>query len=77
MGAHPSFTQGYYDRDNNFYRDWSAISGDKSKIAEWMAKFIYETKNHEEYIELLGDETVGRLAVGDAFSTPINYGSRI
>jgi glutaconate CoA-transferase subunit A len=77
MGAHPSFTQGYYDRDNNFYRDWSAISGDKEKIAEWMTKFIYETKNHEEYLELLGDETIGRLAVGDAFSTPINYGSRI
>jgi glutaconate CoA-transferase subunit A len=77
MGAHPSFTQGYYDRDNIFYRDWSAISGDKAKIAEWMTKFIYETKNHEEYIELLGEETIARLAVGDAFSTPINYGSRI
>jgi glutaconate CoA-transferase subunit A len=77
MGAHPSFTQGYYDRDNIFYRDWSAISGDKAKIAEWMTKFIYETKNHEEYIELLGEETFARLAVGDAFSTPINYGSRI
>jgi glutaconate CoA-transferase subunit A len=77
MGAHPSFTQGYYDRDNNFYRDWSAISGDKEQIAEWMTKFIYETKNHEEYVELLGAETVASLAVGDAFSTPINYGSRI
>jgi glutaconate CoA-transferase subunit A len=77
MGAHPSFTQGYYDRDNNFYRDWSAISGDKEKIAEWMTKFIYETKNHGDYVELLGAGTVASLAVGDAFSTPINYGSRI
>lgn len=77
MGAHPSFTQGYYDRDNNFYRDWSAISGDKQKIADWMGTFIFGTKNHEEYVELLGQETLERLAVGDAFSTPINYGSRI
>lgn len=77
MGAHPSFTQGYYDRDNNFYRDWSAISGDKQKIADWMDTFIFGTKNHEEYVELLGQETLERLAVGDAFSTPINYGSRI
>lgn len=77
MGAHPSFTQGYYDRDNNFYRDWSAISADKSKIAEWMSAFIYGTKNHAEYVQLLGQETLNRLAVGDAFSTPINYGSRI
>ena len=77
MGAHPSFTQGYYDRDNNFYRDWSAISGDKEKIANWMDTFIFGTKNHEEYVDLLGQETLERLAVGDAFSTPINYGSRI
>lgn len=77
MGAHPSFTQGYYDRDNNFYRDWSSISGDKQKIADWMDTFIFGTKNHEEYVELLGQETLERLAVGDAFSTPINYGSRI
>lgn len=77
MGAHPSFTQGYYDRDNNFYRDWSAISGDKEKISDWMKTFIYDTKNHAEYVELLGTETLQRLAVGDAFSLPINYGSRI
>ena len=77
MGAHPSFTQGYYDRDNNFYRDWSAISADKARIAEWMSAFIYGTKNHAEYVQLLGQETLNRLAVGEAFSTPINYGSRI
>jgi glutaconate CoA-transferase subunit A len=77
MGAHPSFTQGYYDRDNNFYRDWSAISGNKEKIAEWMKAFIFDTKNHEEYVALLGEETLTRLAVGDAFSLPINYGARI
>lgn len=77
MGAHPSFTQGYYDRDNNFYRDWSAISGDKEKISDWMKTFIYDTKNHAEYVELLGTETLQRLAVGEAFSLPINYGSRI
>lgn len=77
MGAHPSFTQGYYDRDNNFYRDWSAISVDKEKIAEWMKAFIFGTKNHEEYVALLGEETITRLAVGDAFSLPINYGARI
>lgn len=77
MGAHPSFTQGYYDRDNAFYRDWSAISADKEKISAWIKHFIYDTKNHAEYVELLGKETLQRLAVGEAFSLPINYGSRI
>ena len=26
FGAHPSYVQGYYDRDNRFYLDWDAIS---------------------------------------------------
>src|ERR687897_3400098 len=26
FGAHPSYAQGYYDRDNRFYLDWEAIS---------------------------------------------------
>lgn len=77
MGAHPSFTQGYYDRDNNFYRDWSAISADKDQIAAWLKKWIFDTKEHSEYVEMLGEETLKRLAVGEAFSQPINYGARI
>ena len=27
-GAHPSYVQGHYDRDNRFYRDWDPISRD-------------------------------------------------
>jgi glutaconate CoA-transferase subunit A len=77
MGAHPSFTQGYYDRDNEFYRNWSAISADKEQIDAWMQKWIFGTQNHDEYLSLLGEEVLQRLAVGDAFSTTINYGSRL
>lgn len=77
FGAHPSFTQGYYDRDNNFYRDWSAISADTDLLAEWLKKWIFDTTDHTQYVDLLGAETLERLRVGDAFSTPINYGSRI
>ena len=28
-GAHPSYVQGAYDRDNRFYRDWDPISRDR------------------------------------------------
>lgn len=77
MGAHPSFTQGYYDRDNTFYREWSAISADREKLGAWMKTFILDTENHAEYLSLLGQETLSRLAVGQALSQPINYGSRI
>ncbi len=77
FGAHPSFTQGYYDRDNDFYKSWSAISEDKATIGAWLDKWIYGTANHSEYVDLLDEATKQRLKVGDAFSQPINYGSRI
>lgn len=76
-GAHPSFTQGYYDRDNSFYREWSAISADKAMLERWLTKWVFGTKTHSDYVDLLGAETLERLRVGDSFSTPINYGSRI
>ena len=31
FGAHPSFAQGHYDRDNAFYRDWDPISRDPAR----------------------------------------------
>ena len=31
-GAHPSYAQGYYDRDNDFYVGWEAISRDPDKL---------------------------------------------
>lgn len=76
LGAHPSFIQGYYDRDNIFYRNWSDISGDRDSLNAWMQKWIFETENHDEYVKLLGDENLQRLQVGAAMSQPINYGAR-
>jgi glutaconate CoA-transferase subunit A len=36
-GAHPSYAQGYYDRDNDYYRQWDAISRDREAFAAWLA----------------------------------------
>lgn len=76
FGAHPSFTQGYYDRDNNFYREWTGISSQRETILAWLEQWVYGTSNHGEYVAQLSDETKNRLKVGEAMSLPINYGSR-
>jgi glutaconate CoA-transferase subunit A len=36
-GARPSYTHGYYDRDNAFYTEWDAISRDRERFQAWMA----------------------------------------
>ncbi|HWJ88449.1 MAG TPA: CoA-transferase [Pelagibacterium sp.] len=35
-GAHPSYTHGYYDRDNAAYLEWDKVSADRELFAAWM-----------------------------------------
>jgi glutaconate CoA-transferase, subunit A len=35
-GAHPSYTHGYYARDNAAYIEWDEASADRDRFAEWM-----------------------------------------
>jgi glutaconate CoA-transferase subunit A len=39
-GAHPSYAHGYYDRDNDFYVRWDAISRDRDTFREWMEEHV-------------------------------------
>ncbi len=35
-GAHPSYAQGYYERDNATYLEWDKVSSDREAFAAWM-----------------------------------------
>ncbi len=35
-GAAPSYTHGYYDRDNAFYVEWDAIARDRERFETWL-----------------------------------------
>ncbi len=37
-GARPSYAQGYYDRDNAYYREWDEISKTREGFGEWLAR---------------------------------------
>ncbi len=39
-GAHPSYAHGYYDRDNDFYVRWDAISRDRDSFEAWMQEHV-------------------------------------
>src|SRR5512136_1573809 len=39
--SHPSYTQGYYDRDNAFYLEWDKISADPEAVKQWLEKWVY------------------------------------
>lgn len=75
-GAHPSYSQGYYDRDNAFYREWTPISRDRAAVLAWLSQWVYEVPDREAYLERLGEERWTGLRVADRPSQPVNYGRR-
>ena len=73
--AHPSYTQGYYDRDNDFYLRWEEISKDEASVKAYLDEWVYGVKDRAKYLEKLGKETQERLKPGVRLSAPVNYGS--
>jgi glutaconate CoA-transferase subunit A len=75
FGTHPSYVQGYYDRDNDFYLRWDEISNDADATKEWLDTWIYGVRDRAEYVDKMGSETWQRLESGAAWSAPVNYGA--
>lgn len=44
-GAHPSYTHGYYERDNATYLEWDKISSDRDRFLEWMQTNVIEASS--------------------------------
>jgi glutaconate CoA-transferase subunit A len=41
-GSHPSYTHGYYVRDNAAYLAWDEIAADRQRFRDWMQKNVIE-----------------------------------
>ena len=72
--AHPSYTQGYYDRDNDFYLEWDKISSSPDLTRAYLDEWVYGVKDRDEYWDKLGSDVHKRLAVSENLSVPVNYG---
>ncbi|MDX1614983.1 MAG: CoA-transferase [Candidatus Promineifilaceae bacterium] len=72
--AHPSYVQGYYDRDNGFYLAWDAISRDLDEVERWLQEWVYGLPDRAAYVEKLGQEHLAALEPGDLYAGPVNYG---
>jgi glutaconate CoA-transferase subunit A len=75
FGCHPSYVQGYYDRDNVFYLAWDEISRDRQKTEDWLQEWVFGVKDRKAYCKKLGDDTLTRLEPGDAPTGSLNYGA--
>ncbi len=74
FASHPSYAQGYYDRDNEFYLAWDKVSESVESVKSWLDEWVYGVKDRNEYWEKLGAEKHEELKVEARFSEKINYG---
>ncbi len=73
--AHPSYVQGYYDRDNEFYMEWDRITKEHDTTLAYMDEWVHGVEDRKEYMEKLSAEKIKSLTPKPALSTPVNYGS--
>jgi glutaconate CoA-transferase, subunit A len=75
FGAHPSYAQGHYDRDNTFYLEWDAISRDPATLEAWLDEWVHGTSGRAEYLDKLGAGARARIKPsGSAPSGSVDYG---
>ena len=72
--CHPSYAQGYYDRDNEFYLQWDKISESADAVKSYLDEWVYGVKDRKEYWQKLGDGIHQRLQIKPRMSEAINYG---
>ena len=72
-GAHPSYAQGYYDRDNDFYVAWEGISRDPDKLTRYLEEFVYGVPDRAGYVKKQ-PHLAARLKAKERLSRGVNYG---
>jgi glutaconate CoA-transferase subunit A len=71
FGAHPSYVQGHYDRDNDFYVQWEEISRDPAKLTAYLDEFVHGVRDRKTYAKKL---KLARLKAKRRMSAGVNYG---
>lgn len=66
FGSHPGEMNGVYDRDEAHIKAYFEDSKDPEKTRDYLDKWIYGVKNHEEYMELVGADLLEDLRIKEA-----------
>jgi glutaconate CoA-transferase subunit A len=54
-GAHPSYAQGYYNRDNAFYQNWDPISRSRENFQRWMKRHVLDTASFADFQRIVAE----------------------
>jgi glutaconate CoA-transferase subunit A len=73
-GAHPSYSQGYYDRDNQYYMDYERTTRTREEHDKFLQEWVFSVSDRKEYLRHLGAERMVSLKTKSYYSTPVDYG---
>lgn len=74
-GAHPSPVQGYYKRDDVFFRHYHEQTKTKADSDAWLGRWVYGVEDRRAYMNQVGACRVETLAVRrHAYAAPADFG---
>jgi glutaconate CoA-transferase, subunit A len=74
FGSHPSPTQGYARRDDNFYFEYHKATRSREGFEQWLQKWVLGVKDHREFLDLLGKDRVEQLKPqGQLFAPAVSF----
>ena len=74
-GAHPSPVQGYYKRDNAFFRQYHEQTKARADSEAWLELWVYDVEDRRAYMNQLGAYRVEELGVKQhAYAASTDYG---
>lgn len=73
FGCHPSYAQGFYDRDNDFYVRWREVSQNEELFNSYLEEWVYGVRDRSEYVRRMGAD-MDRLKAEPHYCEPVNYG---
>jgi len=74
-GAHPSPVQGYYKRDDAFFRQYHEQTRTKADSDAWLNRWVYSTADRRTYMNQLGACRVDDLGVKQhAYAAQADFG---
>ena len=75
FGAHPSPVQGYYKRDDAFFRQYHEHSKTKQDFDNWAQRWVYGVQDRAAYMQQLGSCRVEELGVKQhAYAAAADFG---
>ncbi len=74
LGSHPSPTQGYSRRDDDFYFEYHKATRTREGFEQWLQKYVLGVKDHRGFLNFLGSERIAKLKPqGDLFAPAVSF----